>query len=172
MRVTIAEFPAYSVDEQGNVFREGREEPIKHSLTRKGYATVNLSMKGKSMRVTVHRLVLEAFVGKRTEGMHGSHLDGNKLNNSISNLAWVTPHENEAHKALHGTKALGERNGAHKLSEEQIRIIRAAKAKGPREWGAKRLAEMFGVDPSTISRAADGRHWIGSSTPAVHGDAQ
>lgn len=60
-----------------------------------------LSLGGRSR--LVHRLVLVAFRGPCPEGLECAHLDGNRFNNALANLVWVTKTENEAHKRLHGT---------------------------------------------------------------------
>lgn len=70
-----------------------------------GYRTVGLHFAGKSTRATVHRLVLEAFVGKRPEGMECCHGDGDRANNSLSNLRWDTNAANVADKVKHGTNS-------------------------------------------------------------------
>jgi hypothetical protein len=56
----------------------------------------------------VHRLVLEAFVGPRPEGMQACHNDGDPHNNALSNLRWDTPTANNADKKAHGTWQGGE----------------------------------------------------------------
>jgi hypothetical protein len=153
----VHDYPNYTVDEDGQVFRDGR--PVKQTPARKRYLTVNLSMNGKSSRRTVHRVVLEAFVGLRPKGMHGCHLDGDNTNNRLSNLAWLTPKENEAQKVLHGTQAVGVRNGASRLTNDQVKRIRELHASGVKYWGCKQIAREFGVSPSTIYRAWKGIHW-------------
>ena len=51
----------------------------------------------------VHRLVLEAFVGPRPEGMVARHLNGDPGDNRLENLAWGTQSENNYDKVRHGT---------------------------------------------------------------------
>jgi hypothetical protein len=58
-------------------------------------------------RAYVHHLVLEAFVGPRPAGYQAAHGDGNPINNTLANLRWATPKENEADKRMHGTLPVG-----------------------------------------------------------------
>jgi len=51
---------------------------------------------------SIHRLVLETFIGKRPKGMVCRHLDGNSCNNKLSNLKWGTQKENIADAFKHG----------------------------------------------------------------------
>ena len=64
----------------------------KQTLNTWGYMTVNLSKNGKSNTKRVHRLVANAFLGDST--LQVDHIDGNKQNNRLDNLEYVTPKEN------------------------------------------------------------------------------
>ena len=159
----IEGFPEYKVSSDGIIYRKENGNLISQQSNDKGYLTVNLSNACGPVRMTTHRVVLESFVGKRPEGMQARHVDGNPANNRLSNLCWGTAAENEADKAMHGTKAVGSKNGASKLTEEMVREIIAARDSGGRFWGAKAFAEKFGVNLSTIIRVASGRHWAETS---------
>lgn len=71
----------------------------KPSLTDDGYLVLDLYGKNKREKVLVHRLVATAFLseGKDLTGLEVNHIDGNKLNNSVENLEWVTHSENILH---------------------------------------------------------------------------
>ena len=157
--VPVLGFPSYSVSSDGVVYRNDSGREISQQANSKGYRTVNMSEGGKATRRTVHRVVLESFVGIRPDGFQALHGDGNPANNRLSNLRWGEPWENEADKSLHGTKALGSRNGASRLTEEMVKEILEAKQSGGKKWGAAILAKKFGVDISTVTRAASGKHW-------------
>lgn len=60
-----------------------------------GYCVVWLSKDGKTKAVTVHRLVACAFLGEKD--LDVNHKDGNKENNNIENLEWVTRSRNITH---------------------------------------------------------------------------
>lgn len=65
-----------------------------------GYWRVSLGQNG---RYFVHRLVAIAWLGDKTaEGLEVDHIDGNKSNNALSNLQWITHQENcaKAHKNI------------------------------------------------------------------------
>lgn len=71
-------------------FNQIRE--CKQTLNTWGYMTVNLCKNGKSNTKRVHRLVAVAFLGE--SDLQIDHIDGNKLNNRLDNLEYVTPKEN------------------------------------------------------------------------------
>lgn len=67
------------------------------------YYTVCLSNKCHRKTKAVHRLVADAFLNKPENATEVNHKDGNKLNNKVENLEWVTQREN----AIHSMDVLG-----------------------------------------------------------------
>lgn len=76
---------------------------LKPTPDKGGYLTVSLygEMGRRSRRV--HRIVLEAFVGQRPNGMEARHIDGNPRNNFLNNLEWCTKPTNTKDQVRHGT---------------------------------------------------------------------
>ena len=152
----VSDFPGYAVSSMGVVKRVARGKRTRPGLVlkprartkRKPYLSVMLRDNGRKRTAFVHHLVLETFVGPRpSKDHHGAHLNGIATDNRLSNLAWVTKEENELHKKQHGTAARGERQGASKLSEEQVTFIRQQ----PKYRGLLvDLAEQFGVTKHAI----------------------
>ena len=83
-------------------------------MNKNGYLYVVLSRKKVIKAWTIHRLVLTAFTEPHSSKIDACHNDGNKTNNHLSNLRWATRKENEADKLIHGTRAIGDRNGMRK----------------------------------------------------------
>lgn len=125
----VTAHPDYMVSSQGDVRHRRVNAPFLLGDTdSKGYRRVGIA--GKHYRVA--RLVCEAFHGDAPfDGAQVAHLDGNKANNSAENLGWVSQAENEAHKAVHGTLAHGERSHLCRIPDETALAIltdsRAAK---------------------------------------------
>lgn len=120
-----------------------------------GYKTVRLWKSGKQTIAYVHRVVLEAFVG-RSHGNDACHNDGNRANNDLSNLRWDTRASNHADKLVHGTMPNGEMARAAKLTADKVVAIRARLSRGAEQ---KEMAEMFAVSQPTISDIATRRTW-------------
>ncbi|WP_462412315.1 NUMOD4 domain-containing protein [Neobacillus sp. Marseille-QA0830] len=72
-----------------------KEKLLKQSKLKNGYLKVTLSKDGKQEPVLVHYLVSEAFIPKtdRTKRVV-DHFDGDKQNNCVLNLEWVTWEQN------------------------------------------------------------------------------
>lgn len=168
----IPSCPGYWVDEFGEVYNH-RGKRLAQQVTRQGYCRVHLSIEGKPKSKSVHSLVAETFIGYRPTGYQIRHKDGVKTNNNVENLAYCTAKENEADKAIHGTKATGDRNGMRtkpnsrprgsrhgktRLDEAKVLYIREQLLSGARGAGAK-LARQFDVSAQTISDIKSGRVW-------------
>src|SRR5699024_2384349 len=73
-----------------------------------GYLETSLSKNGLKKHVSIHRLVAEAFLHNPENKEQVNHKDGDKKNNHVSNLEWVTAQENQTHKKEvlrnHGSK--------------------------------------------------------------------
>lgn len=89
-------FDKYLVSSDGFVIGP-REKKLKGKVTWDGYREVILSNKDFRKSIRVHRLVALLFLEDFSEGLQVNHKDGDKLNNSLSNLEWVTNTENVRH---------------------------------------------------------------------------
>mgnify|MGYP002714086469 CR=1 FL=1 len=66
------------------------------SIDKDGYKTYKMLVDGSKKHLKGHRLVLNAFVGANPD-LCVNHKNGNKLDNSVKNLEWVTVAENNTH---------------------------------------------------------------------------
>ena len=66
-------------------------------IDRAGYTTVRLSKNGNTHTKYIHRLIAESFITNPNNKPEVNHKDGNKLNNAVDNLEWVTHAENMKH---------------------------------------------------------------------------
>lgn len=74
-----------------------KEKILKQVKTKTGYLQVNLSNGIKFTCYHTHRLVAKAFIKNTFNKPQVNHIDGNKTNNIVSNLEWVTASENSKH---------------------------------------------------------------------------
>ncbi len=88
----------YAVSDCGKVFSYKRGRYLKPGVNGSGYLTVTFFKNGKPKTKYVHRLVVETFLEPDTLRKEVDHIDGNTINNNISNLRWVTRSENNQNK--------------------------------------------------------------------------
>lgn len=97
--VSHPDFPMYEVSDDGEVRRDGRLL----GTVRSGYRSVYLPGCRSKRKIAV--MVLETFVGPRPEGHLARHLNDDKLDDRLINLAWGTKPQNERDKVLNGKHA-------------------------------------------------------------------
>lgn len=80
-----------------------KEKILKYSTGTSGYPTLHFySLEGVRETCMIHRLVASAFIPNIDNKPTINHMDGNKQNNSVSNLEWNTYTENQEHARLTG----------------------------------------------------------------------
>lgn len=97
MRYQINGYDNYFIDEQGKVFNIATNRYLKGSIGENGYLYYRLSKNNKKKMYYAHRLVAEYFIDNPNKYEVVNHIDGNKLNNNIDNLEWVSYSENTKH---------------------------------------------------------------------------
>lgn len=121
-----------------------------------GYAGrrgIILCRSNQTQRHQIHRLILQAFVGACPEGMECRHRDGNHLNNVLGNLHWGTHADNMRDKQEHGTQSKGETHTQSKLTEDDVRAIRASNGT------IRALADRYGVTSTTVHFIRHRKTW-------------
>lgn len=127
---------------------------IKRNLMTNGYYCVHLYKDGVRSAMSVHRVVIEAFVGPRPHRMEIMHLDDDKSNCALTNLKYGTRQENENHKVLQGRSLKGEKSPSAKLNKTQVLEIRARKGEPLED-----LAFEYGCTFSNISAIQLRKSW-------------
>lgn len=117
----IKGYTDYFVTRGGKVLssRRGKEKELKAFSTPTGYLQVTLCSGAGQKKCYVHRLVADAFLFKEG-GLEVNHKDGNKGNNSIENLEWITHKENITHGIVSGLITPRFSEAARKRSAETL----------------------------------------------------
>lgn len=120
------------------------------------YARVSIYDNGICITQLVHRLVAEAFIEKPDGREAVNHIDGNRLNNCVSNLEWCTPQENKTHAVANGLVANGERINTARLTEEQAKQALLLLSENV---SSAEIGRLFNVTRATISKLKKGITW-------------
>lgn len=97
--VQSKEYPNYEVSNLGNI-RNRKTGTIRKLTNRNGYRKIRINNKD----INVHKMVGETFFEGDHTGLEINHKDGNKANNTVNNLEWVTASENVKHAYRTGLK--------------------------------------------------------------------
>jgi len=126
-----------------------------------GYKVTKLYAYGKKTMRSIHSMVAEAFIGPYPKDKEINHIDGNKQNNSVENLEYITKTENMNHAIKMGLRWVPKGSACKQsiLTESDVaEIRRIAKERGFR-CGQKQLANQFGVSERTIQSIIYREHW-------------
>lgn len=153
--VTIENFNSYEINRNGEIFSSYTNKLMKYQIDRKGYFRVTLRKNNKAHTVLVHRLIAKAFLPTEDYTQTVNHKDGNKLNNQLDNLEWMSLSDNVIHAYDTGlNSSKGENNNNSKLSNEKIEFIRASKEP------SSLIAGMLGIHPSTVRKIRNKKLWV------------
>jgi hypothetical protein len=155
----IEGYPNYAISSDGIVLNKRHNKYVKASRNHWGYMVVGLSVNKKRFSHQIHRLIANAFIPNPEGKTQINHIDGNKSNNCIENLEWVTPSENKIHAytVLNQKAASGENHGIAKLTTEGVRDIRQRYSAGAITM--QLLADQYQVCIQTISNVVHHKIW-------------
>ena len=129
-----------------------KSREIKTFKNNSGYYIVSLYQNNKSKKFLVHRLVAEAFIPNLNNKKEVNHIDGNKENNCVENLEWVTAKGNILHATKNKLRIIdGCNNWQAKMTPDNILFIRNNYKPRDKNFGRKALAKRFGCNVSIIS---------------------
>lgn len=166
-RRPIPGHPDYLVGPDGSIWsrrkwrgnQNGEVRPIKVQKHSRGYRCFTACLGGdREVSLLVHVCVLEAFVGPCPDGQEARHLDGDRANNRLDNLAWGTNADNHDDRRRHGTIPAGASHPSAKMSEADVVEARRLRADG---MTLQAIADRLGRKRTTISSAVNGHSWQG-----------
>jgi AraC-like DNA-binding protein len=155
----IKNYDKYFVSNFGRIRSYKNKDSIilKTRANKKGYLYVNLCVNGKYKTHLVHSLVASHFLNRRNMDLQVNHINGNKINNILSNLEYISRNENMKHAKDNNLVCRREENGRHKLREIDVRLIRYKHDKG---LGYKKISKQIGVSSTTVMRIIKNKYWI------------
>ena len=149
-------FDRYGITDNGDIYSLIKREPylMKPYFDKDGYLRVSLSLRdGTKKKVIVSRMVYSTYGKNSVDNLVVRHIDGDKLNNHISNLKIGTVLDNNRDKQRHGTQCRGSNHGIAKLKECDIPDIRN------RDIPIKKLMKKYGISKSLVDKIRAREIW-------------
>lgn len=150
----------YLIGTDGTVWSKRKKKFIATRLDRYGYPRVNLYEGTKLYTRTIHRLLALAFIENDDpeNKKEVNHIDGDKENNDLSNLEWVTSSENQIHAFETGLQKgkKGESNSMAKYKEEDVILVCKMLSEG---YGNAQIRDITGYSLSFIEKIKYGETW-------------
>lgn len=143
----------YIATSDGNVFNEKTGKYLRPQSNGR-YYKVTLSLgNSKQQQFLLHRIIAECFVPNPMKKKEVNHINGDRYDNRVENLEWVTPSENQIHSVKTNLKKHGTDLWNGKFTKEQVLEIIKRKQNGE---SCRKLGEEFGVNATTISAISRG----------------
>lgn len=150
-RVRSLDQPVYNSDGSVHHYRKGKIR--KHKDNGRGYKCIQL--RGGLPQRYIHRMVLQTF--KPVDGMENldvNHIDGDKSNNTLSNLEWCTKSENMKHAYNTGLRYRGDRCTYSRIKFDEIQEMR--RLRYDEGVSVTEIANMYGISHQYASRLTRG----------------
>jgi len=141
----------YLISRCGKVFNSETGK-LKSQFLTAGYPSVTFEYKARNKKRTfyVHRLLGEYWIGNPEKLAEINHKDGDKKNNELSNLEWVS----NAHNLRHAIRTgINQTVGRLEYCIEEVRELISSGMK------QVKIAKMFGVSPQLITDIKKGRRY-------------
>lgn len=124
---------------------------VKRYKTTNGYDEYHLNKNAKLYHKLVHRLFAEHFIPNPENKPCVNHIDGNRVNNSLENLEWVTYKENSQHAVRTGLMNMsGENNPQSRLTDKEVLEIRDLYKH--KIYNQRELSDLYGTTSATANR--------------------
>lgn len=141
----------YEVTDEGDVFSNvGTRKKMVGKVTKGGYHMVVLNVNGKKLYPLVHRLIANAFVPNPDNLLEVNHIDGNKLNNSVTNLEWCNSSHNQIHARDMGLQKC-------KINMEMANELREMRK--TMKLTHVQLGELFGIGKTQVGYILQNKAW-------------
>lgn len=137
---------------------------MKQQIDIDGYFTVVLHLNGVGYFRRVNRLVAQAFIENPDNKPEVNHIDGNKQNNTVENLEWVTTQENITHawKNELACAKSGEDHPNSKYTEKDIRDVCTYLVQN--QYTMKEISEKTNVSYTVVKQVRNHILWTSISS--------
>lgn len=154
MTKEIKDFPNYRISSDGNILLPNGNIKLP-SKDNKGYLHITLSKNGKKKTFLVHRIVAQHFIPNPDNLPQVNHINGDKQDNKVENLEWVTGRDNILKSFDLGlSNYKGEKCGRCKFSDVTIQQLKNDFKSGKTR---KELSVIYGISYYHVVAIINGR---------------
>ena len=152
----------FLVSDDGRVWSVSQNKLCGTKATKERYAFIKVHSEGGTQhKYRIHRLVLTLFDRKPKKDEVGRHLNDDRRNNHISNLAWGTVQDNSDDQFLNGVAPRGSKIATSVLTESLARKLILSYKSGPLETHAVQFKAKYKLDILEVQlvRVLMGKYW-------------
>ena len=144
----------YEIFSNGDVWSNKSHCFMKGGKDKNGYHIISLSMNGKKYTRKIHRLVAIAFIENPLNLPEVNHKNGNKWNNDISNLEWVSSADNTYHAM---------ENKLRNSTLNKKLVVQICKEVEKGNLSLKEIANKYNVKRSSVIKILNKQNWCSIS---------
>ena len=166
MFIDVKGFEKYfQINHKGEVLSKRTNRILKQGISKTGYPIISTKIggrNGKAYCLKIHRLMALTFLANPNNLPEVNHIDGNKLNNNLSNLEWISKSNNIKHahaNNLISTK--GENHPSAKITVKDVNTMREdfKNFDGKKKDFYNKYAQLFNLYHGHIKDIVYGRYW-------------
>lgn len=146
----------FTPDESFKLIKLHTQRQNKRGYPKKPYLFIAWKRNHRYRQLYVHRLIALTFIPNPNNLLEVNHKDGNKFNNSVENLEWVSHKRNSVHASESGLYAHGEKQYNSKISNDHVFAIRQLHSLG---WSQGKLSKIFPIGQTTIGQITRRKTW-------------
>ena len=149
----LREYPRYRIYNTGKIYSEYYKKFIHQHDDNSGYLQVTLLGIHGRKTIKSHILIAKAFLPNPNNLPEVNHIDCNKYNNKVTNLEWVSKHDNMIHASLHSYK---HREALSPLNSDKVKLIPILLGYG---FSIKLISQLYNVGHVTIRNIIQRKTW-------------
>ena len=149
----------YLVSKNGDVFSEISGKFLKPFKNKKGYLYIDIHMRKYRIRKSIHSLVAETYIPNLENKETINHKDGNKENNSVGNLEWMTQSDNNLHSIRNKLRIPISGSKVHFAKYSENQVHQACRMIEENKFSLSEIEKTTGIPAKTLGEIRNKKIW-------------